>query len=76
MDEDIKVVLAEVKYEFLSLDEALAKIKAIQKKEMEKILEWGCRQGYDPEPGILHKIEIMGKAYTIPEALEMYLKTI
>lgn len=29
MDEDIKIVLAEVKYEFLSLDEALKKIKEI-----------------------------------------------
>lgn len=29
MNEDIKVVLAEVKYDFLSLDEALEKIKEI-----------------------------------------------
>ncbi len=73
LDEDIKVVLAEVKYEFLYMDEALSKIKAIQKKEMENILKWGCRQGYDEEPGIKYEIQIMGVAYTIPEAIELYL---
>ncbi len=44
-------------------------------EELEKILEWGCRQGYDAEPGIEYKIEIMGKVYTIPEAVELYLKS-
>lgn len=55
---------------------AIEKIEDLFKKEMEKILEWGCRQGYDPEPGILHKIEIMGKAYTIQEALNIYLESV
>lgn len=54
---------------------AIDKIEEFFKEELQKILEWGCRQGYDPNPGILQKIEIKGVGYTIPEAIEMYLKS-
>lgn len=73
MDKDIQLVLLDLKYNLIEIDEATENIKALYKREMEKILEWGCRQGFDVVPGILHKIEIMGKAYTIPEALDIYL---
>lgn len=73
MDKAILLILSEVKYELMTCEEALEKIKAINKKEMEKILEWGCAQGYKKPEGIEYKIEIEGEVYTIPEALEIYL---
>jgi len=54
---------------------AIEKIEDLFKKEMEKILEWGCAQGYKKPEGIEYKIEIEGRVYTIPEAVEMFLKT-
>jgi hypothetical protein len=44
-------------------------------EELEKILEWGCSQGYKKPEGIEYRIEIEGEVYSIPEAVEMYLKT-
>lgn len=46
------------------------------REELEKMLKWACRQGFDPEPGIVHNIEILGNVYAIPEAVDLYIKTI